>query len=116
MMSRHRALRDIVTRALSGMEKPKSRKWIMSVIAACTLSTASSATITRPQFDAFLHIRTHHWHYFVLDGNPIGYSPVSIPLRAGRTHRLEWISARGRGVKLLNAASQVSHVLQDRDF
>jgi serine/threonine protein kinase len=116
MMSRHRALRDIVTRALSGMERSKPRKWIMAVIAACMLSTASSAAITRPQIDGFLQIRTNQWHYFILDGNPIGYSPVSIPVRAGRTHRLEWISARGRGVKLLNAASQVSHVLQDRDF
>jgi hypothetical protein len=109
-------LRDIVTRAFNGMEKRTSRKWIMAIVSACTLSTASSATITRPQFDDFLQIRTHRWHYFVLDGNPIGYSPVSIPLRAGRTHRLEWISAGGRGVKFLNGASQGSHVLQDRDF
>jgi serine/threonine protein kinase len=115
-MSRHKALRDVVTRAFGGMEKQKTRKWVMAFVAACTLSTASSAAITPPQTGGFLRIRTNHWHYFILDGDPIGYSPVSIPLRAGRTHRLEWISARGRGVKLLNAASQASHVLQDRDF
>ena len=116
VMSRHRALRDIVTRAFAGMENHKPRKWIAAAVVACALSTTSSAAITRLPSEGFLQIRTNQWHYFILDGNPIGYSPVSMAIRAGRTHRLEWISARGRGVKLLNAASQASHVLQDRDF
>ncbi len=113
---RKRIANSLSTRTI-GIPARRPKTFVLGLITSCLLVTASSAS---PNFHShapeLLQIRTNRWHYFILDGNPVGYSPISIPLSAGRVYKLEWISARGRGVKTLKMKPHVAHLLQDRDF
>jgi serine/threonine protein kinase len=63
-----------------------------------------------------LSVRTSRWHYFLLNGRPLGYAPFSIPLDADTNFRLEWISAEGRGEAVVAVKALETRVLEDRDF
>lgn len=116
VLSRQSSIRNIVTRVMNRTQPVRSTSWLTAALAAFMMCLASSAATAKLPSEFFVQIRTNHWHYFILDGQPLGYSPVSVALQAGRSHRLEWISARGRGVKTLGAAPHSLRILQDRDF
>jgi serine/threonine protein kinase len=63
-----------------------------------------------------LHIRTEKWVYVSLNGSPLGYSPLSVPLASGKSYKLEWLSAEGRGEKHVKVEAGRELTLTDRDF
>jgi serine/threonine protein kinase len=63
-----------------------------------------------------LHVRTKNWTYLSLNGSPLGYSPVSVPLTPGKTYILEWLSASAHGQKRLLLKAGADLKLTDRDF
>lgn len=116
ILARQSSADKMVTRVLTCTQPAKPAVWLTAMLTVATMCVASSTATAKLPADFFVQIRTNHWHYFILDGQPLGYSPVSMALHAGRTHRLEWISGHRRGVKLLSAAPRASRILQDRDF
>lgn len=118
LLERRALSATLSTRTIQSSAKKRSRlqPLAMSIAFLIFLSTASSAKSSADLHYSNLHIRTARWHYFILDGTPLGYSPLSISLKAGRAHRLEWISKAGRGFKILKSKPQASLTLQDRDF
>jgi serine/threonine protein kinase len=114
--SRQSFLRNIVTRVMNHTRTSQRNSWLTAMIAAAIMCLSSSGATAKLPNEFFVQIRTNHWHYFILDGQPLGYAPVSQALQAGRSHRLEWISGQRRGVKYLSAAPQAGLILQDRDF
>jgi serine/threonine protein kinase len=86
--------------------------------AASLFMLATSGAAQDPRYGpmAVLSVRTERWHYFLLDGQPVGYPPFSIPLTANRTHRLQWLSAHSHGTKEILLPTNESRLLQDRDF
>jgi serine/threonine protein kinase len=116
LLQKHRRLaRELSTRTIQRRPLKQRNPLFVGIVAACLLMSASSAS-PRTKTAEVLQIRTMRWHYFILDGNPIGYSPISIPLQAGRPYRLEWISAHGKGAKTVTVKAHAPQMLQDRDF
>lgn len=87
-----------------------------SITSLMMLATSSASQIHSSKNFAILNIRTSKWHYFLLNGHPIGYSPFSLPVEGGETYRLEWISAQGRGSKAVVLKAREARSLEDRDF
>ena len=100
--------------------KPASALRLKNLAAGCFLSVfcALSGAAQNPRQPALatLSLRTQAWHRFTLDGRPLGYSPVDVVIGSGATHRLEWASAKNRGVLMVRLASGRKMVLNDRDF
>ena len=100
----------------------RQRTWRLKpfVLATITslmfLATSSASQNARYKPIAVLKARTKNWHYFLVNGRPLGYSPVSIPVDAGQKIRLQWISANKRGEVLLQLKPMETRVLDDSDF
>lgn len=101
---------------------PRRRAWKLNNAALLALITGffslavSGAAQNRREETAALSIRTHIWHYFVLDGVPAGYAPLNLNLQAGRRYRLEWTSPSGRGQREILFPRAGQAVWTDRDF
>ena len=63
-----------------------------------------------------LNLRTKRWHYFTLDGVPLGYAPLVVPLELEKSYRLQWTSAGGNGQKMLRLRGFADLSLEDSDF
>ncbi|MGE0527277.1 MAG: serine/threonine-protein kinase [Bdellovibrionales bacterium] len=86
---------------------------IASLLFVCSADTAH---FHLPQPLATLLIRTQFWHRIRVNGTPLGYAPVSVFLRAGVKHKLEWTSALAKGQRTLTLAPGEQLHLRDRDF
>ncbi len=96
---------------------PSLRARAAGLAAAVFAMTASGASqSTDLSSVAPLHIRTEKWHYVSLDGSPLGYTPLSVPLTAGKTYTLEWTSASGHGRTRVSVKAGQERILTDRDF
>lgn len=80
------------------------------------LATSSASQAIHPQQLGLLTMRTKKWHYFLLNGRPIGYSPISLPIEARKAYRLQWISAENRGEKVIRLETLEKRTLEDSDF
>lgn len=98
--------------------KPRSLKaFVLASITALMILTISSASpALHPPPCAVLKIRTTKWHYFLLNGLPLGYSPLSVPVDPSQRTHLQWISASGRGETDLHLHNFETRVLEDSDF
>jgi hypothetical protein len=85
------------------------------VLAGLLLVTSAAAPMSRPRL-AILSLRARAWHYFLLDGMPLGYAPLTVAVDADSVHRLEWISAAGRGERHLRLSRDQHVTWADRDF
>lgn len=95
----------------------KPQSIFVALITGITLLLASSqGRSSDDSSPALLNLRTRGWHYFLLDGSPVGYAPLSLTVSASKRHTLEWVSATGRGVKTIEIEAGKSLTLQDRDF
>jgi serine/threonine protein kinase len=65
---------------------------------------------------AVLSIRTLNWHRIYINGRLLGYAPIQIPVDPSQTTVLEWISALGKGRKVLRTEPGQRIVMGDRDF
>ena len=109
--------RETKTATLVPLRPRKTSSLILATLSGCLLLSLSSAgQSTSSKSIPVLQIRTHHWHYFRLNGSPLGYSPVSIPLEAGRIYKLEWASDQGSGARSIQMQPGRIHKLSDRDF
>lgn len=89
------------------------------VLCAAVLMFASPGAAPqrgRLSHPALLIIRTINWHKFSLNGQPLGYAPVQIPVNFSQQNTLEWSSANGSGRKVLRLRSGQRMVMDDRDF
>jgi serine/threonine protein kinase len=98
-----------------GRRSPKAGM-LAGLLLLISLAAAGASRKLEPARLAVLNLRTHRWHYFKVDGAPIGYAPLSVPLSAGERHRLEWVSASGRGGRDLVLTAHEARTLEDRDF
>ncbi len=109
--------RETKTATLTRVSPRKSVSLILATISGCILLALSSAVqSTNSKNVPVLQIRTHRWHYFRLNGSPLGYSPISLPLEAGRTYDLEWTTVNGSGTRSIQMQPGGIHRLSDRDF
>jgi serine/threonine protein kinase len=109
--------RDTRTAILVPLRPRRLASMILATISGCLLLTLSSTVqSTGSKSVPVLQIRTHHWHYFRLNGSPLGYSPINLPLEAGRTYHLEWTTANGSGVRSIQVQPGRIQKLSDRDF
>jgi eukaryotic-like serine/threonine-protein kinase len=93
------------------------KAFVVGAITSFMVLATSSAGQSRYFIpSATLSLRTVKWHYFLLDGHPLGYSPISQPIEANQPHQLQWISADGRGETQLTLKSQELRALEDSDF
>ena len=79
------------------------------------LSLPASPSVGRPGFGA-LSISTSAWHQFKLDGQPLGYAPLVVPVTSDRAHRLEWTNVNGTGARAVDVRAGERRRLTDRDF
>lgn len=86
----------------------------LTALLLMTLSGASQSKVSGAI--SVLHIRTKNWLHVSLNGSPLGYTPISVPLEPGKTYTLEWLSPSAHGQKRLSARSGTDLVLTDRDF
>jgi serine/threonine protein kinase len=93
--------------------KPLVLGTITSLMVLAT-SSASQSSSFKPA--ALLKVRTKKWHYLLLNGHPLGYSPLSISIEPGVSAHLQWISADGRGEIHLRLKSLEMRTLEDSDF
>jgi hypothetical protein len=84
-------------------------------LAGLLMVTSAAAPMSRPRL-AVLSLRARAWHYFLLDGMPLGYAPLTVAVEADTDHRLEWISAAGRGERHLRLSRDQRITWADRDF
>jgi len=115
--NRRKSAQAARTRTQARPAPRRPRALVVATITACLSLLASSrgqSTISQPA--ALLEIRTHHWHHFSLNGSPLGYSPVNVPIEAGRAYRLEWVSAKTRGSRTIQVQAGHPLRLSDRDF
>jgi hypothetical protein len=121
LLARQRATALAQTRSqqiVLGGRKPRSLKAFLlpSITAFMMLTIASGSPALRPPPCAVLKIRTTKWHYFLLNGFPLGYAPVSVPVNPAQKTHLQWISASGRGESDLHLKNFETRVLGDSDF
>jgi len=111
------ALREVRTVTVQ-RQKTWTLKPIVLALITCFMfmanSSASQKLTTKPC--ALLRLRTKHWHYFYLNGRPVGYSPLSLPIDADRPCHLEWISGNQRGERRLALKPFEVRVLDDYDL
>ena len=79
------------------------------------MNVPASPSVARPGFGT-LSISTRAWHQFTLDGQPLGYAPLSVPLTSERPHRLEWRDAGHAGTRAVVVHAGEHVHLRDRDF
>jgi serine/threonine protein kinase len=92
-------------------------RWLAAAAVALTLLvTPGAAQSAKLPPLALLQVHTNNWVQLTLDGQPLGYSPLKLPLTANTTHKLEWVSANGRGEKQIKASAGQRLELKDRDF
>jgi serine/threonine protein kinase len=98
--------------------KPQLTKGYLlaTIIASQVLLLSSASHSTYPAPMATLTVRTQHWHYLMLNGRPLGYSPLSFPVEADQPLWLQWVSAKGGGEKTLRLKSSDNLILEDSDF
>lgn len=119
LLERRGNARSIQTRTMNfeGSAAPSLRAWIVGVITSGLVLTASGASQSSVLGSVSpLHIRTEKWVYVSLNGSPLGYTPLSVPLTSGKRYRLEWLSAEGRGEKRVMVEAGRELMLTDRDF
>ncbi|MBX3020583.1 MAG: serine/threonine protein kinase [Bdellovibrionales bacterium] len=93
-----------------------SKGWMLAVlISFCVLTTSGASQVVQLPC-GFLTLRTENWHYFLVDGVPVGYSPLTLALKAGEIHQIEWVSAQGRGRKRTKLKRDQHVLWSDRDF
>lgn len=90
--------------------------WIGALALCIVLLTPNSARTRSLGPSALLRIRTHHWHYFLLNGSPLGYAPIDVAIEAAKSHQLTWISEKSRGEKQIQVENGRGMELRDRDF
>lgn len=93
-----------------------ARALTSGAVALLTTFTTPGASVNRRDEIGCISFRTKAWHFFVVDGRPVGYAPVTVPLTAGQEHSIEWASPRGKGRKRIRVRRDEQRVLQDRDF
>lgn len=93
-----------------------SKGWILSVLACAWVFATSGASQAIQLASGFVSLRTQNWHYFLVDGTPVGYAPITVQLKAGKTHRLEWISSQGRGSRELSLKRDEHLIFADHDL
>jgi hypothetical protein len=89
---------------------------VASVCGFLLLASSSKANQNPSAPMALLEIRTSKWHYFLLDGAPLGYAPIAVEIAPGRRHVLSWTSAESKGSKFVEVDRQKTLRLDDRDF
>ena len=92
------------------------QRFVAAITAAMLLGAPATSPSEGLNAISPLNIRTQKWHYLKLDGSPIGYAPLSVPLVAGRTYKLEWHSARGKGQMQVHLTAGSTLTLSDSDF
>ncbi|MGZ3722537.1 MAG: serine/threonine protein kinase [Bdellovibrionales bacterium] len=99
-------------------QKPWSLKAfvLVTITSLMVLATSSATQSVHMKPMALLKLRTKKWHYFLLNGHPLGYSPISIPIEAEKSAHLQWISADGRGEVPLRLKALETLSLEDSDF
>lgn len=108
-----RAQTQILAGSAPGVFSPRVLGFITALL-LMTLSGASQSKISGPL--SVLHIRTKNWLHVSLNGSPLGYTPVSVPLEPGKAYTLEWLSSSAHGQKRLRAQAGTDLNLTDRDF
>jgi len=105
------------TRTQLRIPQKQTASLLLALITGVLLMSVSSAeqSLPRPK-SSTLQIRTHRWHYFRVNGSPLGYSPVKVPVEAGRPIHLEWTNAQGRGAREIELRPGGLYQLSDRDF
>jgi serine/threonine protein kinase len=89
----------------------------LAAITGCLLLALSGGEKSSAQAEAaVLRIRTQRWHYFRLNGRPLGYSPVDVPLEPGKSYTLEWTAQNGGGTRELRVPGGRIFRYTDRDF
>jgi serine/threonine protein kinase len=96
---------------------PRVNRWVAALAGIFLLSTASAeGTHHRNQLIAGLLVRTVKWHQIFINGQTVGYAPLSIPLPADVDVEITWNSAEGHGRKVLRAKAGQRIVMGDREF
>lgn len=86
----------------------------MAAVGLCFALNSSHSRSLVGSNHQIIRIHTQRWHYFKLNGVPLGYSPISFYLPPGKSFRLDWSSATASGSRLLHQNSP--RILTDRDF
>lgn len=96
---------------------PRVNRWAATLASIFLLSTAS-ATGNHHRFQptASLLVRTVKWYQISINGQAVGYAPLSIPLPADTDIEIAWSSAEGQGRKVLRAKAGQRIVMGDREF
>lgn len=115
--ARQKLAREMKTRTQFMPNSFRRPRAILASFTACLLLAVSGGArgISAPGV-SLLQIQTNRWHYFQLDGNPVGYSPVHVPLEAGKTVKLEWRNEKESGVLEIPVRSGRIYRFSDRDF
>lgn len=88
---------------------------LMAALLSVVMMSVAGAEKLHPR-SSVLQVRTLRWHQLRLNGRPVGFSPLRIPLDSGKTHKLEWVSEAGSGHLEIQAKTGVAYKLSDRDF
>lgn len=105
------------TRALTQLAAKRSVSGLLALLTAGLMLLIPSAGRSSPLAPvAVLQIQTHRWHYFRLNGNPIGYSPLNLTLEAGRDYELEWAKPGQNGSRRIKVRAGRIYRFTDRDF
>ncbi len=81
-----------------------------------TFSLTHAESSIRFRSMATLQLRTHSWHYFYLDNQPIGYSPVDVQIWPGSKHTLKWENSEKSGNLQVQLKANDIQTLTDSDF
>lgn len=115
--NRRRLASNMRTRTQIHAAAPRPLTPVLAAITATLFLFISSAgqTSSAPRVPV-LQIRTHRWHYFRLNGSPLGYSPLSVALEVGKMNRLEWTNEKESGTREIQVQPGRVYRLTDRDF
>lgn len=103
----------LITSAIKARPVPT---FLALISAALLFVIPSAGRSSVPAKVAALQIQTHRWHYFRLDGVPIGYSPLNLPLEPGQSYKLEWTSQNHGGARQIVVEPGRTYRYSDRDF
>ncbi len=111
------ASQQTLTQSLVPQERWPVPAYVVAAITSLFIFATSGASQSPlSNHMAVLSVRTEQWHYFLLDGKPVGYPPFSLPLAADQTHRLEWLSAQSHGTREIVIPANEVPLQQHRDL
>lgn len=79
------------------------------------LTASTSQSLLLPPHSS-LKLRTARWHFILMDGRPMGYTPLNLSISANQIHRIEWIAARGHGQLEVELPPNATRSLHDSDL